>query len=143
MPRLDATSLSNSSTESELPLSVEMWQGSLTPFFRYKNYSGRFAHYLTWTDARLRVYLHLTHGIPDDGLPTTRPGLLQETRKRYAGEDLPDDNLDLTDPGFQESDRKDNLVMRILNKLYKDEAKRKKKELAKGRAEDVHKKTEL
>ncbi|KAF5376089.1 hypothetical protein D9615_007739 [Tricholomella constricta] len=39
--------------------------------------------YHTWPDARLRAYLR-QHNIPEDKLPTSRPGLLQETRIRWV-----------------------------------------------------------
>ena len=45
--------------------------------FRYNVYSARVAEYLTWPDARLRVYLR-ERGISDEHLPTSRPGLLRE-----------------------------------------------------------------
>ncbi|KAK2465130.1 hypothetical protein APHAL10511_002822 [Amanita phalloides] len=49
---------------------------------KYNIYSSRVAAYLTWPDARLRVYLR-EKGINDEHLPMTRPGLLQETRIRW------------------------------------------------------------
>ncbi|KNZ79766.1 hypothetical protein J132_08769 [Termitomyces sp. J132] len=39
--------------------------------------------YLAWPDARLRAYLR-QHNVPEDQLPTARPGLLQETRIRWV-----------------------------------------------------------
>ncbi|KAF7373563.1 hypothetical protein MSAN_00566700 [Mycena sanguinolenta] len=41
------------------------------------------ASYLTWPDARLRAYLR-NRGIDEKVLPTSRPGLLQETRIRWV-----------------------------------------------------------
>ncbi|KAJ6463461.1 hypothetical protein C8R45DRAFT_1025853 [Mycena sanguinolenta] len=41
------------------------------------------ASYLTWPDARLRAYLR-NRGIDESALPTSRPGLLQETRIRWV-----------------------------------------------------------
>ncbi|KAF8622265.1 hypothetical protein AX15_007141 [Amanita polypyramis BW_CC] len=49
---------------------------------KYNDYSGRVAAYLTWPDARLRVYLR-EKGIGEEYLPKSRPGLLQETRIRW------------------------------------------------------------
>ncbi|KAG6811392.1 hypothetical protein H0H92_007636 [Tricholoma furcatifolium] len=39
--------------------------------------------YLTWPDARLRAYLR-QHNLPEEKLPGSRPGLLQETRIRWV-----------------------------------------------------------
>ncbi|KAG5653146.1 hypothetical protein H0H81_002138 [Sphagnurus paluster] len=39
--------------------------------------------YLAWPDARLRAFLR-QHNIPENRLPTSRPGLLQETRIRWV-----------------------------------------------------------
>ncbi|KAG6841812.1 hypothetical protein C0991_006696 [Blastosporella zonata] len=39
--------------------------------------------YLAWPDARLRAYLR-QHNVPEDKLPSARPGLLQETRIRWV-----------------------------------------------------------
>ncbi|KAH8828005.1 hypothetical protein DL96DRAFT_1601260 [Flagelloscypha sp. PMI_526] len=41
------------------------------------------AAYLTWPDARLRAYLR-EHGFSEAALPSSRPGLLQETRIRWV-----------------------------------------------------------
>lgn len=41
------------------------------------------APYLVWPDARLRAYLR-EQGVSEDALPTSRPGLLQETRIRWV-----------------------------------------------------------
>lgn len=43
---------------------------------RYNDNSARVAAYLTWPDARLRAYLR-EHNIPEEALPTSRPGLLR------------------------------------------------------------------
>lgn len=48
---------------------------------KYTDASAATAAYLTWPDARLRAYLR-ANGIDDKYVPTTRPGLLQETRIR-------------------------------------------------------------
>jgi len=50
---------------------------------KYDDAAGMSAAYLTWPDARLRAYLR-NHGIDESGLPTSRPGLLQETRIRWV-----------------------------------------------------------
>ncbi|KAJ6478638.1 hypothetical protein C8R47DRAFT_1219571 [Mycena vitilis] len=50
---------------------------------KYNDASGTTAAYLTWPDARLRAYLR-NHGIDESSLPTSRPGLLQETRIRWV-----------------------------------------------------------
>ena len=154
------TSLSNSSTQSESPLNVEMYRGSLTAFFRYKDYSGRSAAYLTWPDARLRAHLR-THGISEDGLPTTRPSLLQETRIRYvqttnSAQAFLNKIRDSINSGVELTEEKIHQVLSLLTGTYEDtkasgekratgfeEDLRKKGEWAKGRAEDVRKKTEL
>ncbi|KAJ6478631.1 hypothetical protein C8R47DRAFT_1019932 [Mycena vitilis] len=50
---------------------------------KYNDAAGTTAAYLTWPDARLRAYLR-NHGIDESSLPTSRPGLLQETRIRWV-----------------------------------------------------------
>jgi hypothetical protein len=50
---------------------------------KYNEAAGLSASYLTWPDARLRAYLR-NHGIDESALPTSRPGLLQETRIRWV-----------------------------------------------------------
>nr|GAT58075.1 predicted protein [Mycena chlorophos] len=50
---------------------------------KYDDAAGLSAAYLTWPDARLRAYLR-NRGIDESGLPTSRPGLLQETRIRWV-----------------------------------------------------------
>ncbi|KAH7882217.1 hypothetical protein F5I97DRAFT_1939653 [Phlebopus sp. FC_14] len=50
---------------------------------KYHDVSSKSASYLVWPDARLRVYLR-EKGISESALPTTRPGLLQETRIRWV-----------------------------------------------------------
>jgi hypothetical protein len=52
-------------------------------FYRYTDIYARSAPYLTWPDARLRAYLR-EYGVPEDKMPTARPGLLQETRVRWV-----------------------------------------------------------
>jgi len=49
---------------------------------KYKDASARTAAYLTWPDARLRAYLR-ERGVSEAALPTSRPGLLQETRIKW------------------------------------------------------------
>ena len=55
----------------------------LSDFYRYEDVHARSAPYLTWPDARLRAYLR-ERGVPEDMVPTARPGLLQETRIRWV-----------------------------------------------------------
>jgi len=50
---------------------------------KFADVRGRYEEYLTWPDARLRAFLR-DHDIPEEKLPTTRPGLLQECRIRYV-----------------------------------------------------------
>ncbi|KAJ7222326.1 hypothetical protein GGX14DRAFT_428441 [Mycena pura] len=50
---------------------------------KYTDAASMSAAYLTWPDARLRAYLR-NHGIEESALPTSRPGLLQETRIRWV-----------------------------------------------------------
>jgi len=50
---------------------------------KYNEAAGVSASYLTWPDARLRAYLR-NHGLDESALPTSRPGLLQETRIRWV-----------------------------------------------------------
>ncbi|KAJ7353333.1 hypothetical protein DFH08DRAFT_922997 [Mycena albidolilacea] len=50
---------------------------------KYNETAGLTASYLTWPDARLRAYLR-NQGIDESALPTSRPGLLQETRIRWV-----------------------------------------------------------
>jgi hypothetical protein len=51
--------------------------------FRYTDVGSKTAAYLTWPDARLRAYLR-DHGVSEDKVPGSRPGLLQETRIRWV-----------------------------------------------------------
>jgi hypothetical protein len=127
---------------------------------KHKDYSSRSAAYLTWPDARLRAYLR-THGMPEDGLPTSRPGLLQETRIRYvqtttSAQALLNRIRDLINSGVELTEEKIHQVVGLLTGTY-EEAKasgekrasefeedlRKKGEWVKGRSEDMRKKTEL
>lgn len=128
--------------------------------YRYKNYGGRSAAYLTWPDARLRAYLR-THGIPEDGLPTTRPGLLQETRIRYvqttnSAQAFLNKIRDLVNSGVELTEEKIHQTLGLLTGTYEDvkasgekraseseEDLRKKGEWVKERGEEVHKKIEL
>lgn len=140
---------------------MQQGDGSRSPiFFRYKDYSGRSAAYLTWPDARLRAYLR-THGICENDLPTSRPGLLQETRIRYvqtanSAQALLSRIRDMINSGVELTEEKIHQALGLLTGTYEDtkvsgekrasefEGDLKKKgEWAKGRAEDVHKKTEL
>ncbi|KAL4063031.1 hypothetical protein V8B97DRAFT_1993253 [Scleroderma yunnanense] len=50
---------------------------------KYSDVSEKSASYLVWPDARLRAYLR-EHGVAEEALPTSRPGLLQETRIRWV-----------------------------------------------------------
>lgn len=50
---------------------------------KYTDIHARSAPYLAWPDARLRAYLR-ERGVPEDMVPTARPGLLQETRIRWV-----------------------------------------------------------
>ncbi|KAJ6554568.1 hypothetical protein B0H19DRAFT_1071938 [Mycena capillaripes] len=50
---------------------------------KYSSAADSTAAYLTWPDARMRAYLR-NHSIDESALPTTRPGLLQETRIRWV-----------------------------------------------------------
>lgn len=61
--------------------SAYIWLLFLIKVFRY--HSVVTPSYLSWPDARLRAYLR-QHNVPEDGLPTARPGLLQETRIRWV-----------------------------------------------------------
>ncbi|KAF7971961.1 hypothetical protein HWV62_19349 [Athelia sp. TMB] len=59
---------------------------------KYTDVSARTAAYLAWPDARLRAYLR-ERGISEAALPTSRPGLLQETRIRWVQTTTRADNL--------------------------------------------------
>ncbi|EIW76838.1 hypothetical protein CONPUDRAFT_110475 [Coniophora puteana RWD-64-598 SS2] len=50
---------------------------------KYHGVAASTTQYLAWPDARLRAYLR-ERGISEDALPTSRPGLLQETRIRWV-----------------------------------------------------------
>ncbi|KAG8734405.1 hypothetical protein FRC12_018541 [Ceratobasidium sp. 428] len=50
---------------------------------KYTDTNAKTAEYLTWPDARLRAYLR-SNGVDDSMVPTTRPGLLHETRIRWV-----------------------------------------------------------
>ncbi|KAF9219310.1 hypothetical protein BS17DRAFT_426410 [Gyrodon lividus] len=49
---------------------------------KYSDASTKTAPYLVWPDARLRAYLR-ERGVGESALPTSRPGLLQESRIRW------------------------------------------------------------
>lgn len=59
---------------------------------KYKDTSARTAAYLAWPDARLRAYLR-ERGVSEAALPTSRPGLLQETRIKWVQTRTRADNL--------------------------------------------------
>lgn len=46
---------------------------------KYNEANARSSAYLTWPDARLRAFLR-NHGLSENALPTSRPGLLREYR---------------------------------------------------------------
>jgi hypothetical protein len=48
-----------------------------------KDAQARTAAYLTWPDARLRAFLR-NHGMPEEQLPTSRPGLLRSYQFGYV-----------------------------------------------------------
>ncbi|KAF9238700.1 hypothetical protein BU15DRAFT_47513 [Melanogaster broomeanus] len=50
---------------------------------KYTDASAKTASYLVWPDARLRTYLR-ERGVSESALPSSRPGLLQETRIRWV-----------------------------------------------------------
>ena len=50
---------------------------------KYADASARTSVYLSWPDSRLRVYLR-ERGVSEKALPTSRPGLLRETRIRWV-----------------------------------------------------------
>lgn len=132
----------------------------LTTYFRHKDYNGRSAAYLTWPDARLRAYLR-THGLPEDNVPTSRPGLLQETRIRYvqttnSAQAFINRIRDLMNSGVELTEEKIHQVLNLLTGTYEDtkasgekraseyeEDLKKKGEWVKGRSEDMRKKVEL
>ena len=142
------------------PSAVEDTKGVAYHLFRYKDYGGRSAAYLTWPDARLRGYLR-THGIPEGGLPTSRPGLLQETRIRYvqttkSAQAFSNRIRELINSGVELTEEKVHQVLGLLTGTYEDaktsgekrtsefeEDLREKGEWVKGRSEDMRKKTEL
>lgn len=127
---------------------------------KYNDYRGRSAAYLTWPDARLRAYLR-TRGMSEDGLPTSRPGLLQETRVRYvqatnSTQAFLNRIRDLVNSGVDITEEKIHRVLGLLTGTYEDtkasgekrasefeEDLRKKGEWAKGRSEDMRQKSEL
>jgi len=132
----------------------------LIVYVRYKDYNGRSAAYLTWPDARLRAYLR-SHGLPEDDLPTSRPGLLQETRIRYvqttnSAQAFLNRIRDLMNSGVEVTEEKIHQVLNLLTGTYEgtkasgekraceyEEDLKKKGEWVKGRSEDVRKKVEL
>jgi hypothetical protein len=81
MPRSSVTNWLILPTKSVLCTSF-FYLCSLT-FDRYTDIHARLAPYLTWPDARLRAYLRES-GVPEDKIPSSRPGLLQETRIRWV-----------------------------------------------------------
>ncbi|KAI0052480.1 hypothetical protein FA95DRAFT_1483570 [Auriscalpium vulgare] len=85
---------------------------------KYTDVSSRTAPYLVWPDARLRAYLR-EHGLSEDALPTSRPGLLQEARIRYTqastrSEALYQRVLDLLSSGVHIAEDKLWAVLEIL-----------------------------
>ncbi|KAF8064088.1 hypothetical protein FPV67DRAFT_1420244 [Lyophyllum atratum] len=62
---------------------AQMKRDDLVKLIAEKYHSAVTPAYLAWPDARLRAYLR-QHNISEDKLPTSRPGLLQETRIRWV-----------------------------------------------------------
>lgn len=99
--------------------------------------------------------------MPEDGLPTSRPGLLQETRIRYvqttnSAQAFLNRIRDSINSGVELTEEKVHQVLGLLTGTYEDtkasgdkraseseEELRKKGEWVQGRYEDMRKKTEL
>lgn len=99
--------------------------------------------------------------MPEDGLPTSRPGLLQETRIRYVQATNTTQAFlnrirDLISSGVELTEETIHQVLGLLTGTYEDtkasgekrasefeEDLRKKGEWVKGRSEDTRKKSEL
>ncbi|KAB5594625.1 hypothetical protein CTheo_1947 [Ceratobasidium theobromae] len=85
---------------------------------KYTEGHAKTAEYLTWPDARLRAYLR-SHGIDDSQVPTTRPGLLHETRIRWVQTTTAVENLlrnikDTVNNGVEWTEEKLNAILEIL-----------------------------
>lgn len=85
---------------------------------KYNDSYARTAEYLTWPDARLRAYLR-EHGVSDEHLPTSRPGLLQETRIRWTQGNWRAGSLwrhvkDYFDSGVEVTENKLGMILDIL-----------------------------
>ncbi|KAG8747439.1 hypothetical protein FRC10_001110 [Ceratobasidium sp. 414] len=85
---------------------------------KYNDVNVRSAEYLAWPDARLRAYLR-SNGVDDSMVPTTRPGLLHETRIRYvqatnAVENMLQNIKDTINSGVEWSEEKLSAILDIL-----------------------------
>lgn len=85
---------------------------------KYNAANAKTADYLTWPDARLRAYLR-SNGVNDAMVPTTRPGLLHETRIRYvqttnAMESMIQNVKDTINNGVEWSEEKLGAILEIL-----------------------------
>ncbi|THH16226.1 hypothetical protein EW146_g4375 [Bondarzewia mesenterica] len=88
---------------------------------KYNDASARTAAYLAWPDARLRAFLR-EHGLSEEALPTSRPGLLQEARIRYTQASTRSEAVfqricDLLNSGIEIAEEKLHAVLDILTGL--------------------------
>ncbi|KAJ6578866.1 hypothetical protein DFH09DRAFT_980169 [Mycena vulgaris] len=95
---------------------------------------------LAWPDARLRAYLR-NHGLEESALPTSRPGLLQETRIRWVQTTTAFERLrEMVNSGIEATEE---TLMRVMEMLkgegektkteVKADAKKAKAEAKKGK----------
>ncbi|KAF9478563.1 hypothetical protein BDN70DRAFT_879790 [Pholiota conissans] len=88
---------------------------------KWSDEKAKLAEYLTWPDARLRAFLRQS-GIPEEHLPTSRPGLLQETRIRWVQAHGRAENIfakikELVNSGIYKADE---VLTKIMNLLKGD-----------------------
>ncbi|TDL26870.1 hypothetical protein BD410DRAFT_782959 [Rickenella mellea] len=109
---------------------------------KYNEAGARSAAYLTWPDARLRAFLR-NHNMSESALPTSRPGLLQETRIRYVQTSSRVEQLyakirDTINSGVEIAEEKLGQVLEILSGTN-DEAHKKAKSAASAGAKSTDK----
>ncbi|KAJ7452117.1 hypothetical protein B0H11DRAFT_2074356 [Mycena galericulata] len=81
---------------------------------KYHDASDTSAAYLTWPDARLRAYLR-NHNLDESALPTSRPGLLQETRIRWVQTQTTFERIrEIVDSGVEATEEKLSRVLEML-----------------------------
>ncbi|KAJ7160979.1 hypothetical protein C8R46DRAFT_1000948 [Mycena filopes] len=100
---------------------------------KYDDVATTSATYLTWPDARLRAYLR-NHGLDESALPTSRPGLLQETRIRWIQTQTTFERIrDVVNSGVEATEEKLASILNMLTGEAKNGADSAKKQAEKGK----------